>query len=79
MFREAGDLVRLLPGRRLRGDREGRRHHLVPAGAGRDARGLRPLLLLAFQRRGRFRPRPRTQWSVTITTIHYQNFIAYII
>lgn len=58
---EAGDIVRLVARRRVGGDGEGRSHHLVPAGAGRRARRLRPLLLLALQRRGRLRARARAQ------------------
>lgn len=59
MCREAGDIVRLVARRRVRGDGEGRRHHLVPAGAGRRARRLRPLLLRALQRRARHSARTR--------------------
>ena len=58
---EAGDIVRLVARRRVRGDGEGRRHDLIPAGAGRRARRLGPLLLLALQRRGGVRARARAQ------------------
>lgn len=58
---KAGDIVRLVARRRVRGDGEGRGHHLVPAGAGRRARRLGPLLLLALQRRGGLRARARAQ------------------
>lgn len=75
--REAGDIVRLVARRRLRGDGEGRRHHVVPAGAGRGARRLRPLLVLALQRGGGLRQGARAQRyvltscpSVFYTSIH---------
>lgn len=64
----AGDIVRLVARRSVRGDGEGRRHHVVPAGAGRGARGLRPLLVLALQRGGRHGARARAQRYVTTRT-----------
>ncbi|XP_075989107.1 uncharacterized protein LOC142984925 isoform X3 [Anticarsia gemmatalis] len=59
--RTQSDLVRLVARRRVRGDGEGRGHHVVPAGAGRRARRLRPLLVLALQRRGRLCQGARAQ------------------
>lgn len=61
---EAGDIVRLVARRRVGGDGEGRGHHVVPAGAGRHARRLGPLLVRALQRRARRRARARAQWYV---------------
>ncbi|XP_069363721.1 zwei Ig domain protein zig-8-like isoform X5 [Maniola hyperantus] len=58
---EAGDIVRLVARRRVGGDGEGRGHHVLPAGAGRRARRLGPLLLRALQRRAGRRARARAQ------------------
>ncbi|CAH2103052.1 unnamed protein product [Euphydryas editha] len=58
---EAGDIVRLVARWRVGGDGEGRRHHVVPASAGRHARRLGPLLLRALQRRARLRARARAE------------------
>lgn len=66
---EAGDLVRFVARRRVRGHREGRRHHVLSAGAGRRVRRLGEVLLLAQQRGGRQRARACAQWYVTCYSI----------
>lgn len=67
--REAGDIVRLVARRRVGGDGEGRGHHVVPAGAGRRAGRLRPLLLRALQRRAGHGARARAERYIVLVHI----------